>query len=268
MRNLDLFLRKKTTTFYKAIKLFPKDKRKDVSIFYFFLRQIDDLVDEKKEKNKFYQVKRDFFYSLKTNKKAKFNFNQGAIDLIKKYKIPTKYFFVFFNTQERELNKKSNINDLKDLDKYCFGVAGVVGLMMNKILDLNKDLDNEAIIFGNFMQKVNILRDIKEDKKKGKNYLPKKLLKKFGISEKNLVKDKYKYKSMIKYIGEESKKNLEKINFSKINLQIRIPLLLAKNTYLKILEKIIKNPFFYYHKRCQLSFFDWIVIFFKTIFYE
>lgn len=267
MKNLDPYLRKKTTTFYKAIKLFPKEKRQDVFLLYFFLRQIDDLVDEVKNKKQFYLAKKDFFDSLKNDKKARYEFNRAILALIKKYHIPKKYFDDFFNAQEKELIQKNNFNDLKDLDQYCYGVAGVVGLMMSRILELDKDLDNEAIIFGNFMQKVNILRDIREDQEKNKLYIPKKVLEKFKINKKNLIKDQSNYILMIRYLVSENKKELAKVSFLKIKWRLRIPLLLAKNTYFQIEDKIEKNPVNYFYKKCSLNFFDWLFIFNKTLIY-
>lgn len=267
MRNLDLFLKKKTTTFYYAIKLFPKEKRYDISSLYFFLRQIDDLVDEQKNKKVFSQVKKDFFYCVRNKKKSKYEYNQKALYLIQKYKIPEAYFKDFFDTQEKELNQKINFRDFKQLDQYCYGVAGVVGLMIIHILEIGKGKEKEAVSFGNFMQMINILRDIKEDKNQGKIYLPQNLLDSFKIKKNNLIKDKTKYELMIKSFCQEIKNKLKKVNFSGINWRIKIPLLLAKNTYLSIMKKICARPLFYYHRRCQLRFFDWLFIFMKTFFY-
>lgn len=267
MRNLDLFLKKKTTTFYYAIKLFPKDKRNDISFLYFFLRQIDDLVDEQKNKKVFYQVKKDFFYCLKNKKKSKYEYNQMALYLIQKYQIPEAYFKDFFNTQEKDLNKKVNFSDFKQLDQYCYGVAGVVGLIISHILELGKSREKEAVAFGNFMQMINILRDIKEDENQGKSYLPQNLLDKFKIKKNNLIKDKIKYELMIKSFCQEIKIKLKKVSFSGINWQLKFPLLLAKNTYLFIMKKICSRPLFYYYRRCQLNFLDWLFIFIKTFFY-
>lgn len=265
--NINLFLRQKTTTFYLAIKLFPKDKRQDIAHLYFFLRNIDDLVDEKKDERYFTAVKTDFFNVFQSKRQSKYLFNHLALNLIAKYQMPILYFQDFFNVQEQDLKQKIIIENNQDLEQYCYGVAGVVGLMINRILGLDMSFDADAKRFGNFMQKVNILRDIREDEKNGRFYLPLTILNKFKVKKTNLLENKSNYHSLIRYFSSRFLIDLNKVDFSKINFRFRQPLLLAKNIYKRIMEKISQEPVKFYYKRCRLDILDWLIVFGQTFFY-
>ena len=78
--------------------------------------------------------------------------------------------------------------DFAALDRYCYRVAGVVGLMMTHVLGFTSDrcLPN-ALALGTAMQLTNILRDVAEDFALGRVYLPQDELARFGVAEANLA---------------------------------------------------------------------------------
>jgi len=82
----------------------------------------------------------------------------------------------------QELDNKSGLENLKEMDKYCYYVAGVVGELLTDLfcLHLPDELDskkeemmNLAVSFGQSLQMTNILKDIWEDQKRGVCWLPK-----------------------------------------------------------------------------------------------
>jgi phytoene synthase len=79
--------------------------------------------------------------------------------------------------------------DFAELDRYCYRVAGVVGLMMTHVLGCRSDrcLPN-ALALGTAMQLTNILRDIAEDYRMGRVYLPQDELRRFGVEESDLAR--------------------------------------------------------------------------------
>ena len=78
--------------------------------------------------------------------------------------------------------------DFAALDRYCYHVAGVVGLMMTHVLGFTSDrcLPN-ALALGTAMQLTNILRDVAEDHAMGRVYLPQDELARFGVAERDLA---------------------------------------------------------------------------------
>ena len=70
------------------------------------------------------------------------------------------------------------------LERYCYRVAGVVGLMMCRVFGLKEDgALEQAVQMGNAMQLTNILRDVAEDWERGRLYLPAEDLARFGLDE-------------------------------------------------------------------------------------
>ena len=78
--------------------------------------------------------------------------------------------------------------DFASLDRYCYHVAGVVGLMMTHVLGFTSDrcIPN-ALSLGTAMQLTNILRDVAEDLALGRVYLPQDEMARFGVAEVDLA---------------------------------------------------------------------------------
>jgi len=151
----------------------PKDKFKECSALYDFCRIADNIADDNEEienkLNKFTQFENDF------NQK---NFDNSIIKnmwgLIEKFNISLKV------VQDLLLGIKSDIKDevklgsKKDLLIYSYRVAGTVGLMMAKILEVKKKNSlKSAIDLGIAMQLTNISRDVIEDSKNNRFYIDK-----------------------------------------------------------------------------------------------
>jgi phytoene synthase len=75
------------------------------------------------------------------------------------------------------------------LDRYCFRVAGTVGLMLTPVLGYTRARAlHAAADLGRAMQLTNILRDVREDLARGRIYLPQDELAAFGITEDDLAR--------------------------------------------------------------------------------
>ncbi len=75
-----------------------------------------------------------------------------------------------------------------ELERYCYLVAGVVGLIMCRVFDLrHDDALRQAVTMGNAMQLTNILRDVKEDWDRGRIYLPQEDLDRFECTEQDIA---------------------------------------------------------------------------------
>ncbi len=114
----------------------------------------------------------------------------GVYQLAKKFRVPEIYFLELLEGMKMDLNGQ-NYASLKDLDLYCYRVAGVVGLMMCHIMGLKDEsaLENAAKM-GMAMQLTNICRDVKEDFDISRIYLPQSLLAQNGLDSSNLLKAK------------------------------------------------------------------------------
>ena len=149
----------------------PKKTFKKCSALYDFCRVIDNIADdnekiENKEK-KFSKFENDF------NQK---NFDDPIIknmwDLIEEFNISLKIVKDLLIGIKSDIKGKVKLNTKKDLLIYSYRVAGTVGLMMAKILKVNKKSSlKSAIDLGIAMQLTNISRDVIEDSKNNRFYI-------------------------------------------------------------------------------------------------
>jgi phytoene synthase len=149
----------------------PKKIYKKCSSLYDFCRTVDDIADNQdvldvKKKN-FSIFRKDFI-----NK----NFNSPIIknmwNLMNDHEISIKIIEDLFAGVDSDLKEKVVLNSKKDLLIYSYRVAGTVGLMMAKILNVkDKDSMKAAIDLGIAMQLTNIARDVVEDSKNNRFYI-------------------------------------------------------------------------------------------------
>jgi len=165
------FLSSYAKSFNWAGFFLPKTIYLKCSNLYDFCRTVDNIADDEGE----IDVKKNNFLNFKN----KFN-NQDFSDpiiknmwsLIKEYGISTKIVTDLFDGVETDLKNKVEINSKKELFIYSYRVAGTVGLMMAKILNVkDKNSLKSAIDLGIAMQLTNISRDIVEDSKNNRFYI-------------------------------------------------------------------------------------------------
>ena len=205
----------------------PKETYAKCSALYDFCRIADNIADddgviENKEK-KFTNFENDF------NQK---NFNNPIIknmwNLIEEFNISSKVVQDLLNGIKSDIKDKVKLNSKKDLLIYSYKVAGTVGLMMAKILKVNKkDSLKAAIDLGIAMQLTNISRDVIEDSKNNRFYI-----------EKNFEK----ISSTINLADTFYENSFYSIKDIPINL--RFSILVARRVYRKIGLKILKKKNF------------------------
>ena len=160
----------------------PKKVYEDCAKLYAFCRVLDDVADEKTNLDsrieKFNKIK-NFFkksYDLKNNEELKLNENEKIIkevnNLAANKSIKIIIFEDLIDGVGSDLKKKIHIRSVKDLLVYSYRVAGSVGLVMSKILNVNdRRALKGAIDLGIAMQLTNIARDVIEDKKMNREYI-------------------------------------------------------------------------------------------------
>ena len=141
----------------------PKETYKKCSVLYDFCRVIDNIADEKNQ----IKIKQNKFEEFKNNFNKK-NFDDSIIEnmwkLINEFNISIKIIDDLFDGIESDIKDEVKLNSKKDLLVYSYRVAGTVGLMMAKILNVNKKNSlKSAIDLGIAMQLTNISRDVIED---------------------------------------------------------------------------------------------------------
>jgi 15-cis-phytoene synthase len=159
-------MRKHGKTFYWASRFLEKEIANRFYAVYQFCRNIDDLVDEKKDKDTLKNI-------IQTWKKKKDHKIFDSFKSLEPRLVPQEHLLKeFFNGQSFDINQKQP-KTLNELIIYCYRVAGVVGLMLCDVMELkNKTLRHYAIDLGIAMQLTNIARDIYEDANNNRIYIP------------------------------------------------------------------------------------------------
>ena len=160
-------------TFYWASKFMDKKLTDPIYAIYEMCREIDDMVDKNNNldaKKEIANLKKNLSITLL---KKRFN----CLRKIDKKKFPqNEYLKEFILGQESDIEFKQP-KSINELLKYCYRVAGVVGLMVCDAVEINdKNLKYFAIDLGIGMQLINIIRDIKEDAENNRVYIPENLI--------------------------------------------------------------------------------------------
>ena len=165
------YLRIYAKSFNWAGFFLPKKIYKKCSSLYDFCRTVDDIADQELSldiKIKQFKVFKEKF----TNKDFNNQVIQNMYKLIDDTGISKKIVYDLFDGVESDLKNEVKINSKKELLIYSYRVAGTVGLMMAKILNVKKqNALRAAINLGIGMQLTNIARDVVEDNVKNRKYI-------------------------------------------------------------------------------------------------
>jgi len=215
----------------------PKNIYHDCSKLYAFCRVLDDLVDEKIELElrieRFNKIKNIFKkgYELDNNGKNRLDQNENEIivnDMIiltKNNNIKEIILDDLIEGVGSDLKQKVYLRSVRDLLVYSYRVAGTVGLMMAKILNVNDTRSLKgAIDLGIAMQLTNIARDVIEDKKMNRQYIK--------PDFENIVATL----KLADMFYESSLSSIKKIPF-----KYRLAIIVARRIYRQIGRKIIKK---------------------------
>ena len=149
----------------------PKKTYHECSILYDFCRTVDNITD----KDGALDIKKINLLNFKNsfiNKNYDNSIIKNMWDLINHFSISQKIINDLFDGVESDLKEKVQLNSKKDILIYSYRVAGSVGLMMAKILNVkNKNALKSAIDLGIAMQLTNISRDVVEDMKNNRTYI-------------------------------------------------------------------------------------------------
>ncbi len=183
-------------TFYFASHVLPPQKRSDAYAVYAFCRYVDDEVDlaadEESRARAIQKLKvlLNIAYSPDTpvvGRENPLRWLPAFTETFRRRAIPKCYFEDLITGVEMDLGRV-RLKDWPELDKYCYHVASVVGLIMVHVLtEPAPELLRPARDLGTAMQLTNILRDVGEDWQRDRVYLPADELERYGISEEDLA---------------------------------------------------------------------------------
>ena len=190
------FTNARVTNFYYAFVFLSKEKRRAIEAVYAFARRGDDVVDSGHD----LEVAARGLVSYRQSLDTCYGEDAGRLDspelralaeAIKRFKIPRQPFEDLILGLEMDLNH-ARYETYEDLSLYCYRVASTIGLICIEIFGYkNPRTRDYAVNLGTALQLVNIVRDVQRDARRGRIYIPREDLDKFGVRPADLLAGTY-----------------------------------------------------------------------------
>lgn len=227
-----------STSFSLATKMLGKSIRQDIYNIYGFVRFADEIVDSFHNYDKEFLFQ-DFEKQLEDALVNKLSLNpilNAFQETVHRYEIRRENINAFMKSMKQDLTKKKYTTQ-KEYEEYIYGSADVVGLMCLKVFvkgDEKKynELKNAAMKLGSAFQKVNFLRDLKEDfESLDRSYFPNTDLSSLDEFSKNEIIKEIESDFREGYIGIQS-----------LPMEVKFGVFTAYRYYKQLLMKIKNTP--------------------------
>jgi phytoene synthase len=171
------------SSFYYSFLFLPPERRRAITALYAFCREVDDVVDESLDpqlaatKLAWWRLEVANLFAGKPQHPV----SRALLPCLEKYSISQEHLGEIIDGMEMDLTQTRYLAG-PGLERYCYRVAGVVGLLAAGIFGYRdaRTLDY-AKNLGIAFQLTNIIRDVGEDARKNRIYLPMEDLKRFGV---------------------------------------------------------------------------------------
>jgi len=181
------------SSFYYSFLSLSDQKRDAIIAVYAFCREVDDIVDshgdpqiKSTKLNWWHQEIDNLFHAVPQHPITK-----ALKPVIEQFNLPMEYFSEVIDGMDMDLQKQRYAS-FKDLRLYCYRVASVVGLMSAEIFGYQ---DRNTLKYANDLglafQLTNIIRDVYDDFKNNRIYIPQDELVKFGVTEQDIQEQKH-----------------------------------------------------------------------------
>ena len=177
------------TSFYYAFLFLPTEKRQAIHALYAFCREVDDVVDECEDpavavaKLSWWRQEVAMLESGQPTHPVMI-----ALKAVRdRFSLPLEYFNEIIDGMAMDL-EHSRYPDFKSLSLYCYRVAGVVGLLSAEIFGVSdRKTLRYATELGTALQLTNIIRDVGEDARRGRIYIPVDELQQFNVPASDIM---------------------------------------------------------------------------------
>jgi phytoene synthase len=177
------------SSFYYSFLFLPPERRRAITALYAFCREVDDAVDETSDPG----VARSKLDWWRGQVEATFRANpqhpvaRALVPVVRAFDLPEPHFHEVIQGMQMDLDY-NRYPDYPTLEVYCHRVAGVVGLLSAEIFGyVDSGTRDYARTLGLAFQLTNIVRDVGEDARRNRIYLPLDELERFGVTTDDIV---------------------------------------------------------------------------------
>ena len=189
-------------TFYLGTMLMPPEKRRAIWAIYVWCRRTDEIMDSPEALSKPREVLLDLLDQWECHTRSVFDghavnwLDQVMVDTIQRFDQPLQPYLDMIEGMRMDLTW-TRYSTFEELKLYCYRVAGTVGLMSERVMGVDPgytsapwstgaNTSGAAVALGIANQLTNILRDVGEDRHRGRIYLPLEDLHRFDYTEEQL----------------------------------------------------------------------------------
>lgn len=235
----ELVTKRYSTSFSMAVNTLSPKIRTDIYNIYGFVRFADEIVDTFHEYNKeelMAHFERDYYFAMehKISLNPILNSFQQTVN---RYNIPDHMVQAFLKSMKADLHK-TEYSTKEEYDEYIYGSADVVGLMCLKVFvngddKMFEELKDAAMRLGSAFQKVNFLRDLKDDfEVLNRSYFPNIDLGKLNQESKQIIIDEIEADFDFAY----------KNGILKLPVEAKFGVYMAYRYYRRLLKKLSNVP--------------------------
>ncbi|KAL4186320.1 hypothetical protein AMTRI_Chr09g13560 [Amborella trichopoda] len=252
-------------TFYLGTLLMTPERRRAIWAIYVWCRRTDELVDGPNASHitpsaldRWEMRLHDLFHG------RPYDMLDAAVsDTVSKFPVDIQPFKDMIEGMRMDL-RKSRYANFDELYLYCYYVAGTVGLMSVPVMGIASDsctktenVYNAALALGIANQLTNILRDIGEDARRGRIYLPQDELKQAGLSEEDVFAGKVteRWREFMRWQIKRARMYFDEAEkgVPELNPESRWPVWAALLIYRQILDEIQSNDYDVFSKRAYVN---------------
>ena len=191
------------SSFYYSFLFLPPERRRAITALYAFCREVDDTVDECTDQS-IARIKLAWWRNEVAQAyegKPTHPVMQALQPHLSVYKLEQQHMQAIIDGMEMDLDQTRYL-DYPAMQKYCWHVASVVGILSASIFGVTNPATLQyAEKLGLAFQLTNIIRDVGEDARKGRIYLPVSELQKFNVTAADLLNARHsdKFENLMRF---------------------------------------------------------------------
>jgi phytoene synthase len=255
--------RREARNFYYAFWLLPRVKRQSMCALYAFLRRTDDLADEPAsadEKARALEAWRQDLDRALMGTRTSWPGYLALADTVARHGIPAELLCAAIQGVSMDVEPRP-MRSFNDLAVYCYHVASVVGLCCLRIWgyrSLNGKAERLAERCGLALQLTNIIRDVHDDARSGRIYLPQDDMLRFGVKSDDLSADGHpndRVRALLAFEKARAQEYYESVReLAPLVDPVGRPVLWAiVGIYRALLDEIVEREYDVFSRRVSLS---------------
>jgi phytoene synthase len=247
------------SSFYYSFLFLPPERRRAITALYAFCREVDDTVDETSDAS----VARIKLAWWRTEVSAMYKgspthpVTQALQPHLAPYKLEEQHLQAIIDGMEMDLDQ-SRYLDFAGLQKYCWRVAGVVGILSASIFGYTR---SETLAYaeklGLAFQLTNIIRDVGDDARKGRIYIPVNELQQFNVTAADILNFRHseKFEALMRFQNERAQRTYDEALalLPKEDRRAQRPGLMMAAIYRTLLDEIARDNFQVLNQRISLT---------------